>query len=59
MPIAEGWKRSETLITVDVLDPIERTILSTSEWHPSGVQPNPWVRLGPDFNIDPLTAGSI
>jgi hypothetical protein len=59
MPIAEGWKRSETLIDVAVLHPIQKIIESESEWHPSGVQPNPWIRLGPDGPIDPITANSI
>ncbi|KAF5353616.1 hypothetical protein D9758_013767 [Tetrapyrgos nigripes] len=59
LPIAEGWKKNDILITVDVLNPIEVEIERFSEWQPSGVQPNPWIRLGPDGAIDPLTANGI
>ncbi|KAJ7254570.1 Cloroperoxidase [Mycena rebaudengoi] len=33
LPIAEGWKKSKTLITTDGLDPIEQIIEDASEWN--------------------------
>ncbi|KAF5361267.1 hypothetical protein D9758_010257 [Tetrapyrgos nigripes] len=59
LPIAEGWKKNDILITEDVLRPIQKEIERLSEFQPSGVQPNPWIRLGPSGDIDPLTANSI
>ncbi|KAJ7113964.1 Chloroperoxidase [Mycena epipterygia] len=33
LPIAEGWKKPTTLITVDTLTPLERVIRKASEWN--------------------------
>ena len=32
LPIAEGWKRSATLITLDVLEPVINNIQDASQW---------------------------
>ncbi|KAF5361316.1 hypothetical protein D9758_010258 [Tetrapyrgos nigripes] len=59
LPIAEGWKKNELMITADMIRPIQKEIERRSEFQPSGVQPNPWIRLGPSGDIDPITANSI
>jgi len=33
LPIAEGWKKPTTLITVDTLEPLENVIHAASKWN--------------------------
>ncbi|KAJ7664529.1 Cloroperoxidase [Mycena polygramma] len=47
LPIAEGWKKPTTLITVDTLTPLEHTIRNASVW--TETQSCEPLRLGPDL----------
>ncbi|KAJ7620482.1 Cloroperoxidase [Mycena polygramma] len=47
LPIAEGWKKTATLITVDTLNPLEHTIRNASVW--TETQSCEPLRLGPDL----------
>ncbi|KAJ7608015.1 Cloroperoxidase [Mycena polygramma] len=47
LPIAEGWKKPATLITVDTLNPLEVVIRNASVW--TETQPCEPLRLGPDL----------
>ncbi|KAJ6450979.1 Cloroperoxidase [Mycena vitilis] len=47
LPIAEGWMKPSTLITVDTLAPLEKAIVKASNW--TATQPCEPLRLGPSL----------
>jgi len=49
LPIAEGWKRSETPINGSTIGPLYRKIQAASNW--TAGEDCHWLRLGPD---DPI-----
>ncbi|KAJ7921464.1 Cloroperoxidase [Mycena leptocephala] len=50
LPIAEGWKRSNTTITADTMNPIQNMIFFVSNWT-SPTQPCEDLVLGPNLTI--------
>ena len=49
MPIEEGWMKSSTLITSQMISPIAAIIEKTSEWVNNGGCPI--IRPGPDSDL--------
>lgn len=49
LPVAEGWTKPTTLITIATLTPLESAIVKASNWTAS--QPCEPLRLGPNLTL--------